>query len=143
MPVIKILKNDVFYALSGLNPQKAYVLKNCASVLTPAWSNSTVFACQQLPFLPVGSMPTYNLCLRRVPALTPLTTVPLLYFLVFLKLLKQSFTSGFSSIYLVSTFSLIVSMVSVRSALLAIFLLSLLIPGHPLLVVPVKLSLLP
>ncbi len=43
MPVIKILPNDVFYALSGLSPQKAYgpdgvlliVLKNCASVLTP------------------------------------------------------------------------------------------------------------
>ncbi len=43
MPVIKILHNDVFYAFSGLNPQKAYgpdtvppiVLKNCASVLTP------------------------------------------------------------------------------------------------------------
>ncbi len=44
MPVIKILKNDVFYALSGLIPRKAYgpdsvppiVLKNCASVLTPS-----------------------------------------------------------------------------------------------------------
>ncbi len=43
MPAIKILKNDVFYALSGINPRKAYgpdgvppiVLKNCASVLTP------------------------------------------------------------------------------------------------------------
>ncbi len=43
MPVIKILPNDVFYALSGLSHQKAYgpdgvptiVLKNCASVLTP------------------------------------------------------------------------------------------------------------
>ncbi len=43
MPVIKILPNDVFYALSGHNPQRAYgpdgvppiVLKNCASVLTP------------------------------------------------------------------------------------------------------------
>ncbi len=43
LPIIIILKNDVFYALSGLNPQKAYgpdgvppiVLKNCASVLTP------------------------------------------------------------------------------------------------------------
>ncbi len=43
MPVIKILPNEVFCALSGLNPQKAYghdgvppiVLKNCASVLTP------------------------------------------------------------------------------------------------------------
>ncbi len=43
MPVIKILKSEVFYALSGLNPRKAYgpdgvppiVLKNCASVLTP------------------------------------------------------------------------------------------------------------
>ncbi len=37
------LKSEVFYALSGLNPRKAYgpdgvppiVLKNCASVLTP------------------------------------------------------------------------------------------------------------
>ncbi len=43
MPVMKILKNDVFYAFSGLNPRKVYgsdevfsiVLKNCASVLTP------------------------------------------------------------------------------------------------------------
>ncbi len=43
MPDIEILPNEVFYALSGLNPQKAYgpdgvppiVLKNCASVLTP------------------------------------------------------------------------------------------------------------
>jgi len=43
MPAIKILKNDVFYALSGLNSRKAYgpdgvppiVLKNCASALTP------------------------------------------------------------------------------------------------------------
>ncbi len=43
MPLIKIVKNKVFYALSGLNPRKAYVpdgvppvvLKNCTSVLTP------------------------------------------------------------------------------------------------------------
>ncbi len=43
MPVIKILPNDVFYALSGLSPKKTYgpdgvppiVLENCASVLTP------------------------------------------------------------------------------------------------------------
>ncbi len=43
MPVLKIRPNEVFYALSGLNPQKAnepnlvppIVLKNCASVLTP------------------------------------------------------------------------------------------------------------
>ncbi len=43
MPVIKTLPNDVFYALSGLNPEKAYgpdgvppiVLKNSASGLTP------------------------------------------------------------------------------------------------------------
>ncbi len=54
-----------------------------------------------------------SMCLRRVTALTPLTTILLLYFLVFLKLSKLSLTSGFSSIYLVSTFSLIASMVSV------------------------------
>ncbi len=43
MPVIKILKSEVFHVLSGLNPRKAYgpdgvptiVLKSCASVLTP------------------------------------------------------------------------------------------------------------
>ncbi len=42
LPVTRVLNNDVFYDLSGLNPQKAYgrdgvspvVLKNCASVLT-------------------------------------------------------------------------------------------------------------
>ncbi len=42
-PVIKILKTEVFHALSGLNPRKAYgpkgvppiILKNCGSVLTP------------------------------------------------------------------------------------------------------------
>ncbi len=47
MPVIKILKSEVFHALSGLNPRKAYgpdgvppiVLKNCASVLTPCLVN--------------------------------------------------------------------------------------------------------
>ena len=40
---IKILRNDAFHALAGLNPQKAYepdgvppiVLRNCASVLAP------------------------------------------------------------------------------------------------------------
>ncbi len=75
----------------------------------PVWSNSSVFVYQHLPFLPAGSMPTYSLCLRKVIALTPLTTVLLLYFLVFLKLLKLSLTTDFSSIYLVSTFSLIAS----------------------------------
>ena len=43
MPVVKILRNDVLYALSGLDSRKAYgpdgvppiVLKNCASVLAP------------------------------------------------------------------------------------------------------------
>ncbi len=43
MPVIKILRSEVFPALSGLNPRKAYgpdgvppiVLKNYASVLSP------------------------------------------------------------------------------------------------------------
>ncbi len=82
MPVIKILSNDVFYALSGLNPQKAYgpdgvppiVLKNCASVLTPCLSNFSVSVCLHLPFLPAGIMPTCNLFLRRVTALTLQTT---------------------------------------------------------------------
>ncbi len=60
MPVIKILKNDVFYALSGLNPLKAngpesssYCSQNCASVLTPclvklsrlSLSTSTFLSC--------------------------------------------------------------------------------------------------
>ncbi len=44
MPVIIILRSEVSYALSGLNPRKAdgpdgvppVVLKKCASVLTPS-----------------------------------------------------------------------------------------------------------
>ena len=39
---IKILRNDVFHALAGLNPRKAYgpdgvppIVRNCASVLAP------------------------------------------------------------------------------------------------------------
>ncbi len=67
MPVIKILPNDVFYALSGLNPQKAYgpdgvppiVLKNCAFVLTPCLvklfrlclSTSTFPSCWKYAFI--------------------------------------------------------------------------------------------
>ncbi len=67
MPVIKILKNDVFYALSGLNPQKDYgpdgvppiVLKNCASVLIPCLvklfrlclSTSTFPSCWQYAYI--------------------------------------------------------------------------------------------
>ena len=67
MPVIKILQNDVFYALSGLNPQKAYgpdgvppiVLKNCASVLSPCLvklfrlclSTSTFPSCWKYAFI--------------------------------------------------------------------------------------------
>ncbi len=43
-------------------------------------------------------MPTSNLCLRRVTALTPLTTVLLLQFPASLKLLKQSLTRTFLSI---------------------------------------------
>ncbi len=47
MPIIKILKSEVFHALSGLNLRKAYgpdgvlpiILKNCASVLTPCLVN--------------------------------------------------------------------------------------------------------
>ncbi|MPC47373.1 hypothetical protein E2C01_041117 [Portunus trituberculatus] len=43
MPTIKVLCNDVFHALVGLNPRKAYrpdgvpplVLKNCASMIAP------------------------------------------------------------------------------------------------------------
>ncbi len=67
MLVIKILPNDVFYALSGLNPQKTYgpdgvpsiVLKNCASLLTPCLvklfrlclSTSTFPACWKYAYL--------------------------------------------------------------------------------------------
>ncbi len=63
---MRILTNDVFYALSGLNPQKAYgpdgippvVLKNCASVLTPCLvklirlclSTSTFPSCQKYAY---------------------------------------------------------------------------------------------
>ncbi|MPC84926.1 hypothetical protein E2C01_079680 [Portunus trituberculatus] len=74
MSTIKILCNDVFHALTGLNPRKDYgpdgvppiVLKTCASVLAP---------CLAKPFLPVGSSPTFSLFLQRVTVLTSQTTV--------------------------------------------------------------------
>ncbi len=67
MPVIKILKRKVFYALPELNPGKAYgpdgvhpiVLKKCASVLTPflvklfrlCLSNSTFPSCWKFAYV--------------------------------------------------------------------------------------------
>ncbi len=55
-----------------------------------------------------------NLCLRRVTALTPPTTVLLLYFPVSLKLFKLSLTESFLSICHLSIFFLITSMGSAR-----------------------------
>ncbi len=67
MPAIKNLSNDVFYALSGINPQNAYgpdgvppiVLKNCAFVLTPCLvklfrlclSTSTFLSCWKYAYV--------------------------------------------------------------------------------------------
>ncbi|MPC38763.1 hypothetical protein E2C01_032277 [Portunus trituberculatus] len=61
MSTIKILRNDVFHALAGLNPRKAYgpdgvplfVLKNCASVLAP---------CLAKPFQHCLSTSTFPSC---------------------------------------------------------------------------------
>ncbi len=81
MLVIKILPHEIFYALSGFNPKKAYrhdgvppiVLKNCASVLTPCLVKLLRLCLSNPPFLLAGSMPTYCLCLGSVTALIPQT----------------------------------------------------------------------
>ena len=73
MPFIKILRNDVFHALSGLDPRKAVgpdgvppiVLKNCASVLAPCLAKLFSLC---LSFLLAGSMLTFSLSQRRVTA---------------------------------------------------------------------------
>ncbi len=87
LPVMRILNNDVFSALSGLNPQKVcgpvgvppYVLKNCASMLTPRVVK-LFHLCLSTSILLAVSMSTCSLSLRRVAALIPQTTA--LYFLV-------------------------------------------------------------
>ncbi|MPC68275.1 hypothetical protein E2C01_062473 [Portunus trituberculatus] len=75
MPSIKVLRNDVFHALTGLNLRKAYgpdgvppiVLKNCVSMLAPCLAKLFQLF---LPFLLAGSLPTF-----RVTVLIPQTTV--------------------------------------------------------------------
>lgn len=83
MPVIKIPKNDVFYVLSDLNPQKPYghdgmspiILKSCASVLTPCLAKLFSLCLSKSTFLPVRNPSMYSLYLRRVIVLIPQTTV--------------------------------------------------------------------
>lgn len=58
---------------------------------------------------PSGNLPTFNLCLNRVAALSQHTTVLQFYFLVILTPLKQSSKGNFLSIYHVKP-SLITSM---------------------------------
>ncbi len=93
---------------------------------------------------PLGSepsaLPLHHRVPRRVTALIPQTTALWLYFPAYLKLLNRSLTGRFKSTFPLLTFYLIASMGSVRDVLLAIFFLFLLILGHSLLAVSVKLS---
>ncbi len=127
MPVIKILSNDVFYALSGLNPQKAYVpewvtpivLKNCASMLTP---------CLVKHFRLCLSIYTFPSCWKYA-YVQPVPKKG--------DRLRLSLTGKSISICQLQTFFLIASTVSVWVALLMISLPFFLILGHPLLLVSV------
>ena len=82
----KILRNDVFHALAGLNPRKAYgpdgvppiVLRNCASMLAPCLVKLFQLYLLLLPFPLAGSLPTFSLFLKRVTVLILETTVLLL-----------------------------------------------------------------
>ncbi|MPC39518.1 hypothetical protein E2C01_033055 [Portunus trituberculatus] len=77
MSLIEILRNDVFHALSDLNPWKAYgpdgvpsiILKNCASVLAPCLaklfqlclSTSTFPSCWKFAYMqPVSKMSDHS-----------------------------------------------------------------------------------
>ena len=112
-----ILKSSVmifFHVFCVLNPWKAYgpngispiVLKNCFSVHAPCLVRRFVFAYEFPPFPLPGSMLTYNLFLRRMTAPIPQTTVLLLWFPAFLKVLSLSLTEGFRGIYPLTTFYL-------------------------------------
>ena len=81
----KILRNDVFHALAGLNPRKAYIpneippiaLRNGAPVL--ALCLVKLFQLSLLlPFLLAGGLSTFCLFLKRVTVLILQTTVLLL-----------------------------------------------------------------
>ncbi len=147
MPVIEILRNDVFNTLTGLNPRKAYVpdrippilLKNCASVLTPCLvklfchcpSTSTFPSCWKF----ANKQPVSKKGDRSEPSnYRPIAS---------LKSLNLSLTRRFEDTYTLITFSLIVSMACVLVAQLAIFYLFFLTPGHPPLEVSVNSLLLP
>ncbi len=132
MPVNKILKSEVFYALSGLNPRKAYgpdgvppiVLKNCASVLTPCLvklfrlclSTSTFPSCWKYAY--VQPVP------KKGDLSNPSSYRPIALISASLKIFKLSLTRSFLSICHPSVFFLITSMGSARDALLVIYLLS-------------------
>ena len=80
---IKILRNDVFHALTGLNPRKAYgpdgvppiVLRNCASMLAPCLvklfqlclSTSILPSCWKFAYIqPVPKKGDLSLCAERI-----------------------------------------------------------------------------
>lgn len=99
MSDIKILDN-ILCTLSGLNYHKAYwlygvpliFLKNYIYVLTPSLVKLSTSI-----FPSFWKMPLYNLCLQRVTALSLLTSVLQLYFLVFITNFETILTSKFLS----------------------------------------------
>ncbi|MPC62759.1 hypothetical protein E2C01_056849 [Portunus trituberculatus] len=83
MPTIKVLCNDVFHAVAGLNPRKPYeldevppiALKKLLSCLHLAWPNSFTYVYRLLPFLLARNLPTFSLFLKRVTTLILQTKV--------------------------------------------------------------------
>ncbi len=96
MPAIKILKSEVCCALSGLNPRKAYghdgvppiVLKSCASVLTPCLVRLYRLCLSTSTFPSFWKYYYIQPVPKKDDRFNFLTTVLLIYFRVFLKLLK-------------------------------------------------------
>ncbi|MPC67604.1 hypothetical protein E2C01_061781 [Portunus trituberculatus] len=70
IPTIKVLRNDVFHALAGLNPRnliESLILlsKTVLPSFHLAWPNSFNHVYRLLPFLLARILPTFSLFLKR------------------------------------------------------------------------------
>ena len=74
MPLVRILLNDVFHVLAGLNSREAFgpdgippILRNCASVLASCLAKLFQLCLSTLTFLLAGSLPTFSFSLKIPP----------------------------------------------------------------------------
>ena len=147
---IKVLRNDVFHALAGLNPRKSYepdgvppiVLRNCASVLAPCLVKLFQLCLSTSIFPSCWKFAYIQLVPKKGDRSNPSNYRPIALISCLSKAYLNLFsTRRFLNTYHFTIFYLIANMASVNAALLVIFWLSLLSLGHPLLEILVKILL--